>query len=100
MIPTNEILSWEGITDEDKKDLVHWMTYREKRPPSPSPESVLEKMKQQPADSGKDRFLECEFIWKFETISLEIILVEDEVMERKQFIEEMSKVILTNQNKL
>ena len=56
--PRHKILV-EGITDEDKKDLVHWMAYREKRPPSPSPETVLEKMKQQPNIKGKDRFLEC-----------------------------------------
>ena len=52
----------QGITDEDKKDLVHWMAYREKRPPSPSPEQILEKMKKPvPTNKDKDRFLECKF---------------------------------------
>ena len=47
-----------GITDEDKKDLVHWMTYREKRPPSPSPQEIIEKI-QKPSTKEKDRFSEC-----------------------------------------
>ena len=52
-----------GITEADKKDLVHWMAYREKRPPSPTPDSILEKMKSSNAESDGtkiDRFVERE----------------------------------------
>ena len=49
-----------GITEEDKKDLVHWMAYRERRPPSPGPQEILEKIRDR--DSGgtgqPDRFTE------------------------------------------
>ena len=34
---------------EDKKDLVHWMAYREPRPPSPSPQVL--KFKSPPMES-------------------------------------------------
>ena len=27
-----------SVTEEDKRDLEHWMVYREPRPPSPSPQ--------------------------------------------------------------
>ena len=54
----NDIVLLVGITDEDKKDLVHWMTYREKRPPSPSPLEIIEKI-QKPPSKEKDRFSEC-----------------------------------------
>ena len=47
-----------GITEEDKKDLVHWMAYRERRPPSPSPEDILQRMRK-PAPRQTDRFVEC-----------------------------------------
>ena len=52
-----------GITEADKKDLVHWMAYREKRPPSPTPDSILEKMKSSNKESDGtkiDRFVERE----------------------------------------
>ena len=50
-----------GITDADKKDLVHWMAYREKRPPSPSPDFILEKIKNSKTGTDEkkiDRFVE------------------------------------------
>ena len=54
-----------GITEADKKDLVHWMAYRERRPPSPTPADILEKMKSsnKEADTEIDRFVERE--WRF-----------------------------------
>merc|ERR1719342_213901 len=72
------------ITEDDKKDLVHWMTYRERRPPSPSPEQILEKVRRsRNVEPVKDRFLE----------------LEDEVQERRQFLDEMSKVGLSRKIK-
>ena len=58
-IKSDEYLIFPGITDEDKKDLVHWMAYREKRPPSPSPQEIIEKIRK-PSSKEKDRFSECE----------------------------------------
>ena len=58
LIITELLENIAGITDEDKKDLVHWMTYREKRPPSPSPQEIIEKI-QKPSPKEKDRFSEC-----------------------------------------
>ena len=46
-----------GITEADKKDLAHWMTYREKRPASPCPEDILQKLTS--TAETKDRFSEC-----------------------------------------
>ena len=50
-----------GITEADKKDLVHWMAYREKRPPSPTPDCILEKIKSTKTGTDEkkiDRFVE------------------------------------------
>ena len=57
-----------GITEEDKKDLVHWMAYRERRPPSPSPQEILEKIRDRDSESTgqPDRFTECKFSVKID----------------------------------
>ena len=62
---SDEYLLFPGITDEDKKDLVHWRAYREKRPPSPSPQEIIEKIRK-PSSKEQDRFSECEkFLYVF-----------------------------------
>ena len=80
-----------GITDEDKKDLVHWMTYREKRPPSPSPQEIIEKI-QKPSSKEKDRFSECKIRFFLNHLTLFLVKVKNEVTERQQFLEEMNSL--------
>ena len=79
--------------------MVHWMAYRERRPPSPSAEDILQRMRK-PTPRETDRFVECKSGLLF-TRSSNILFykVEEEVLERKQFIEEMSKIGMSRKMK-
>ena len=91
LIRTELLENIAGITDEDKKDLVHWMTYREKRPPSPSPQEIIEKI-QKPSSKEKDRFSECKIRFFLNHLTLFLAKVKNEVTERQQFLEEMNSL--------
>ena len=66
------------------------MTYREKRPPSPSPQEIIEKI-QKPSTKEKDRFSECKKCFIIH-LTLFLVTVKNEVTERQQFLEEMNNL--------
>ena len=81
--------------------MVHWMAYRERRPPSPSAEDILQRMRK-PTPTETDRFVECKPGRPVLLNILSFILfpkVEEEVRERKQFIDEMSKIGISRKMK-
>jgi len=75
------------ITDSDKDDLVHWMAYRQQRPPSPSPQELLGRWR----DGGGEKVME-----EGDRFS-ELV---EEIEERKEFLVEMTRLGAVRDKKL